>query len=156
MPRPNVSAINNIIAPINADAGSKYLAFSPVSRLAICGASKPIKPIEPTTATQLPASATAVKIRMNLSRFAFSPRPCASSSPSDIRSSFGMSMQTIGKRIKSHGASSLTSSQFLPQRLPVSQMSAAFTSPGNFTIIYCIPAWQTAPKAMPDKASEEG
>lgn len=47
MPRPNVSAISNIIAPINADAGSKYLAFSPASLLAICGASSPIKPIDP-------------------------------------------------------------------------------------------------------------
>lgn len=99
---------------------------------------------------------TAANIKINLRRADRSPKPSTSSSPRDIKSSLDAKRKRIGKNIISHGARSLISSQFLPHKLPVTQIKAALTSPGNLTIIYCMPAWQTAPKAIPTNAIVEG
>src|SRR5215467_10046942 len=82
MSRTPTSAANNSAAPISAAGRQTRVGSEPTRRRTRCGATSPMKPIEPATATEAPTpSATPITTRIRV-RSMSTPRDAAASSPS--------------------------------------------------------------------------
>src|SRR5690606_12351050 len=74
-------ASDMIAAPVRALAGRKYRWSSPISMRAMCGPTRPMKPIVPTNATAVAANRLTRNSEAKRSRPTFTPKLRARSSP---------------------------------------------------------------------------
>ena len=79
--RTAISAANSSAAPVNALGTSSRAGSWPINGRIRCGATRPMKPMVPVTATAPPTPSATPAITKSLSRPTSTPRLCAVSSP---------------------------------------------------------------------------